>query len=628
MKNMTIPADIARQTLIQLAKNSLPPTPENYAATYKEIAGSKAIDAPSVNKTLQKVLVDASNKNPQFIDIENSINKAVKKQDWPALEAQFQKLFIENMKDSSSSEVNWPTLIRTLLKQLETSHKGITLSRKKEGLNRVLTNFAKDPAVLAEKVQSLMRSWGDISVSSDITTSGDHAGVNNQLEIQNEPVVTDKANSVVINSTQSNAAFIQMRDMMIRTLDLAIIPLLKDSPDSHNNAQLLRQQLSSKAADDVFTKNTNDLRGVLLAVETVLEDKQNISQALVELLSLLAQSMTELITDNQWFKVNIDIVNDVLSKSINLTSLQNAESSLKELIHKQSNLKPAVLDAQELLKQMATTFIARLVDISESTEEYHYKIETHQKKLSNINSIDELNGVLKSVLDDTRSIGLTVQRTREEFKDSQTKVNEAEKKIQELSSVLEYINTVANEDYLTGTLNRRGMEDALEREFSRADRHNTALSIAMMDIDHFKKINDQLGHGTGDQALAHFANVIKAVKRSTDVLARYGGEEFIIILPNTEQNDAIKVIERVQRKLTKQFFMHSDQHIVITFSAGVAQRQGGELPDAIIPRADAALYAAKNSGRNRVVGAPIVENEAIDTATITSPETLIIDARH
>lgn len=211
--------------------------------------------------------------------------------------------------------------------------------------------------------------------------------------------------------------------------------------------------------------------------------------------------------------------------------------------------------------------------------------------------------MLQNVLEDTRMIGLTVQRAREEFNDSKAKVTQAEHKIQEVTSVLEYINEVDNEDCLTGTLNRRGVEEALVREFSRADRHHTALCIAMMDIDHFKKLNDALGHSTGDVALAHFVKVIKAVKRATDVVARYGGEEFIIILPNTEQEDAVKVIERVQRKLTKAFFMHSDERVVITFSAGIAQRIGTESPDEIIPRADAALYAAKNAGRNRVVAA-------------------------
>ena len=296
-------------------------------------------------------------------------------------------------------------------------------------------------------------------------------------------------------------------------------------------------------------------------------------------------------------------MNDVLNKPINIATLDNAVGSLKELVHKQSNLKPALHDAQGLIKKMAETFILRLVDMTETTDEYHQKIENHQHKLSDVNSIDELNGVLQNVLEDTRMMGLTVQRTREEFNDSRAKVSQAEQKIQELTSVLEYINERANEDYLTGTLNRRGMEEALEREFSRADRHNTSLCIAMMDIDHFKKINDVLGHSTGDEALTHFAKIIKEVKRTTDVLARYGGEEFIIILPNTEQDDAVKVIERVQRKLTKEFFMHSDERVVITFSAGVAKRIGKETPGEIIPRADAALYAAKNAGRNRVIAA-------------------------
>jgi diguanylate cyclase len=620
IKNMTVPAEIARQTLIQLAKNSLPPTPENYTAAYKEIAGSKAIDAPSVNKTLQKVLADVSKQHPKFIEIEEAINKAVKKQDWAGLETQFRKLLLETMKETTASEVNWSTLIRTLLKQLETSHKGITLSRKKDGLSRVLTNFSKDPVVLADKVQALIQSWGSVTATSDIEVSASNP--------ENELAPADNTNPTTLNRTQIDITSSHLRDMLIRTLNLAIIPILEDVPTPHINAQNLLEQLRNNSTGQALTKNTHDLKGILLTVETELENKQNIQHTLVDLLGLLVKSMEELVGADQWLAGQIAIVTDILSKPISFTSLQNAESSLKELIHKQSNIKPAVLDAQELLKQMATTFISRLVDITESTDDYHHKIETHQKKLSNINSIDELNGVLKNVLDDTKTIGLTVQRTREDFKDSQIKIDEAEKKILELSSVLEYINEVANEDYLTGTLNRRGMEDALEREFNRADRHHTALSIAMMDIDHFKSINDQLGHNTGDQALIHFANVIKTVKRTTDILARYGGEEFIIILPNTEQDDAIKVIERVQRKLTKEFFLHSNQHVVITFSAGVAQRYDSESPDDIIPRADIALYEAKNSGRNRVIGASIDETKTLNSNELRQSEITLPNASH
>lgn len=627
MKNLTEPADLARQTLIQLAKNSLPPTPENYAATYKKIAGSKAIDAPSVNKTLQKVLIAASKKNPQFEAVEKVIARAVKKQDWTTLEKQFEKLFLNNTNsDDAASDVNWSALIRTLLRQLETSHKGITLSRKKEGLSRVLTNFAKKPAELAEKVQALMRAWGNDVSAVEAYDASDNADSKQPQKPEN---ISNKIVEPLASGTKDNGVHAaQSHDMMIRTLDLALIPLLKDASIARKKAETLLRQLRKQDAGERSASHVHDLNSILFSVETEIENKDQINQSLVDLLSLVSKSMAELVGDDEWLKGQIEIVSDVLSKPITIVNLQNADSSLKELIHKQANLKPAMHDAKELLKQMAATFITRLVDVTESTDDYHQKIEKHQKKLSTINGIDELNGVLKSVLDDTRSIGLTVQRTREEFHESQTKITQAEQKIQELTSVLEYINEVANEDYLTGTLNRRGMDEALAREFNRADRHNTDLCIAMMDIDHFKKLNDALGHSTGDEALAHFARVIKDVKRSTDVLARYGGEEFIIILPNTIQNEAIKVVERVQRKLTKNFFMHSNERVVITFSAGVAQRANQEPPEEIIPRADAALYEAKNSGRNRVTGAPMVEDEDIDLKPIPPSEETLGEARH
>jgi diguanylate cyclase len=615
MKNNTISTDIARQTLTQLAKNSLPPTPENYANTYNQIAGNKS---SSVSKSLQNTLSKVSKNNPQFVEYERSISSAVKKQDWTTLETELENLLSKSLNNKISNNVNWATLIRSLLKQLETGHKGITLSRKKEGLNKVLINFAKDPSILAEKIQALMRSWG--SSSSELTMLSSNSAKTENHELPSALESHQNTNEE-INSESASI----LREMMIRTLDLALIPLLDESTQSQEKAKNLLEDIRHK--NQVTEKSANDLKGVLFSIETELEEKDTVNEALIDLLALLAKSMSELIADDKWLKGQMDIINDVLAKPVNPSTLQNAESSLKALIHKQSNLKPALYDAQELLKQMAKTFITRLVDLTESTDEYHNKIEGHQQKLNNINGIDELNGVLHSVLEDTRTIGLTVQRTREEFTNSQNKVNAAELKIQELTSVLDYINEVANEDYLTGTLNRRGMEEALEREFNRADRHHTALSIAMMDIDHFKKLNDELGHTTGDEALTHFANVIKKVKRTTDVLARYGGEEFIIILPNTMQNDAIKVIERVQRMLTKEFFMHSDKRILITFSAGVAQRIDGETPDEIIPRADAAMYEAKANGRNRVIGAPI-EADIVEIVSPPSSDQPFDETRH
>lgn len=590
------PTEIARKTLLELTKVGLPPTPENYARVYEEITGPSQAKSASLSSTLQKVLAVLGKKDAKFLASSNALNKAIKKQDWPSVEQQITKLFLKSSA-ASSDNTNWASLIRTLLKQLETSHKGITLSRKKEGLTRVLINFSKDPLMLEIKLQALMRSWGESSSHklSDATESQTNLPAN-----LNTPQLAKDA------SEEAK----QLRSMLIRTIDLALIPILQYAPDSQKKAEALLQKLRQQHVNENLSLNEQELKSILFIIETEQENQQNINQTMINLLNLTAKSMEEMLVDDGWLTSQITVVKDVLNKKVSLVSLQNAEASLKELIHKQSNLKPAMQESKDLMKQMAETFITRLVDVTESTDEYHAKIENHQKQLNDIKGIDDLNGILKSVLDDTRNIGLTVHRTRDEFIQSQTKVEEAEKKIQELTSVLEYINEVANEDYLTGTLNRRGMDEALEREFNRADRHHTALSIAMMDIDHFKKLNDSLGHKTGDEALAHFAKVIKNVKRSTDVLARYGGEEFIIILPNTVESDAISVIERVQRALTKQFFMHSNEKVVITFSGGVAQRMPEETPDAIIPRADAALYEAKNAGRNRVIGAQSISGQA------------------
>jgi diguanylate cyclase len=179
-------------------------------------------------------------------------------------------------------------------------------------------------------------------------------------------------------------------------------------------------------------------------------------------------------------------------------------------------------------------------------------------------------------------------------------VQEAEHRILTLERELEEVSSLVREDQLTGALNRRGMDEAFDREISRATRAAASLSVALMDIDHFKKLNDTLGHQVGDQALVHLSRVVKKLLRPTDVLARYGGEEFLILLPNTDAGEGQQVMQRVQRDLTKEYFMHDNQKVLITFSAGVAEMRSGESRDRLIDRADAAMYWAKASGRNRV----------------------------
>jgi diguanylate cyclase len=203
---------------------------------------------------------------------------------------------------------------------------------------------------------------------------------------------------------------------------------------------------------------------------------------------------------------------------------------------------------------------------------------------------------------DTRAMQLDAIRSHEDMKETQQKVEEAEQRIRKLTAELDQASLLAHNDYLTGALNRRGMEEALEREFSRSDRGGSAICIALMDVDYFKRLNDSLGHEAGDTALAHLAKVTRDALRPTDVLARYGGEEFVIILPETDLEEGKRVMARVQRELTRNFFLHKNERVLITFSAGVAERRAEETADLTLKRADMALYEAKHSGRNRVIG--------------------------
>jgi diguanylate cyclase len=205
---------------------------------------------------------------------------------------------------------------------------------------------------------------------------------------------------------------------------------------------------------------------------------------------------------------------------------------------------------------------------------------------------------------ETRTIQLNAQKSRDELRSTQEKVKKSEARIHELEMELETTSDLVRHDQLTGVLNRRGLEDMFNKEVARAQRHDTLLCVGMLDIDNFKKLNDSLGHDVGDQALIHLANVCRETLRPQDTVARFGGEEFIILLPETPLEDASVALTRLQRELTKKFFLNDNEKVLITFSAGVTQMMPEDTQATVIKRADEAMYKAKQTGKNRVVTAP------------------------
>jgi len=166
------------------------------------------------------------------------------------------------------------------------------------------------------------------------------------------------------------------------------------------------------------------------------------------------------------------------------------------------------------------------------------------------------------------------------------------------------LKRLATTDPLTGALNRRHFMELMSREQRRAERYNAVFSMLMIDIDHFKRVNDTYGHQTGDQAIQAMADACQKALRPTDLLARYGGEEFIITLVHTDQVGAAKVAERL-RESVSEIELPTEQGVLkFTISVGVSTFFKRSLLEEIIGRADQALYQAKTSGRNRVCLAP------------------------
>ncbi|MDP3075502.1 GGDEF domain-containing protein [Bradyrhizobium sp.] len=173
----------------------------------------------------------------------------------------------------------------------------------------------------------------------------------------------------------------------------------------------------------------------------------------------------------------------------------------------------------------------------------------------------------------------------------------------ELKAANRRIEELAELDELTGSFNRRCIMHVLDEEVVRAHRGNTPCSVALIDLDWFKRINDTYGHPTGDEVLRAFAITVFANIRPIDKFGRYGGEEFLLLLPETSGEGAARILYRLRAIIADLDWSAFSPGMQVTISAGVATLKPNETPDIILARADSALYAAKARGRNRIASA-------------------------
>ncbi|NET01957.1 MAG: diguanylate cyclase [Sphaerospermopsis sp. SIO1G1] len=174
--------------------------------------------------------------------------------------------------------------------------------------------------------------------------------------------------------------------------------------------------------------------------------------------------------------------------------------------------------------------------------------------------------------------------------------------LEEQIALVQELERLANTDALTGIWNRRYLFMIATQEMNRSQRYNFAFSILLIDIDNFKKVNDTYGHSIGDEVIIFMTKIVQENLRLPDCFGRFGGEEFVILLPETDEDEAYIVAERIRTNIQNQYLQIADYKISITISIGISSYcLGDKNIDIILKRADHSLYQAKNQGRNRVI---------------------------
>jgi len=607
------PAEVARETFRQLSLSRTQPTPDAYQKVYNEIAGiaeepSESVTTDGAQQELETILLNFASalvhENKDYAAIGQQLSSCAQLHNWSdyqkGLNDFIEKIFVQIKNLQSKAAEDAKNLLRdsvadnqkqeSVLKDLLTRTLGLALPS--------LLSTAPELSAESETLSKLLKNAKSEKEMVDIGSRLK----NLCFKIEHIPSAghTEKAEPA---SMVDDPIIPMLSRLLSQTLTMAVSALLQNEPKLMATSDQLALQVKTAKTLSDFQSIESKIKELCYQITLKGDDTSEQLQLLLSLFKLLLENVSSLLDDDNWLRGQVIVIKDLITGEIDHRALLEATKGLKEVIYKQGMLKDSIAQNKVSVKQLMNLFVDRLSVFAHTTGEYHDKITSYSSKITHETSPEEINLVIDNILADTLHVQDQAKQSYDMMLSAQKEVSEAEARVAELEKKLAEMSDQVQKDQLTGSLNRRGLDELLEREGSRADRRKTPLSFGMLDIDNFKKINDTYGHTTGDGALIHLVSIIKKTLRSMDVVARYGGEEFAIIMPETSLKDAADTMMRVQRELTKHFFMAGEERVLITFSAGVAERHPTEDQQTLIIRADKAMYKAKASGKNRVITA-------------------------
>jgi len=597
-------AEIARRALKLLAERRVVPTPETFAEAFWESADAepRAVGPAGVLKNMGGDLVRQSRMSQQEVA---QMLQAAQGHQWGAVRDAIDRAL---QRRPGAGADAWPSMVLAILKQSDAQHASWTRARKLDSIVRVI-EAAADPSVVLDRLRRLVESWGP--------AMGQVPGGQAAVAAVAEPAVPQEsapapaeaaaARDVPEQDPSGGLAAAAAQAEAWRRLALRGLRALEQVCTGAEPVRMqLREYLAQAAESAARAPTRPELPPTewLLAIEREIAEEQRVRAGLQRVLGLLCDNLGQLAPDEAWLTSQLEPVRALLAGPIRSGQIAAAEHRLSALIAQQTQARRGLQEAKVALTQMLATLLERIGAMGNSADRFKDQVGGYQRQLQQSPDPTTLARIVNGLLTDTQSVREQIETSRTELAEARKKVGVYEARVSQLEQQLSEVSTLVQKDPLTNALNRRGLEQAFRAESARALRYDSPLTLAMMDLDNFKSVNDRLGHVAGDRALIHFVTTVHATMRPTDLTARSGGEEFAVLFPACSVQDGVEAIDRLQREMARRPFPYEHERLSLTFSAGVTQWRPGETLEQLMQRADASLYEAKKSGKNRVLRAP------------------------
>jgi len=609
------PAQLAKAALRRLALDKLEPTPDNYARAYQlEQGGPPPASLPErAQRTLERLVARGFEG-----DAATAILSALLDGDWERAE--------RAISEPQAGGDALATLIERLVRSVERGGKQWTTARKKDSLQRVLAGSRGDSVRLQQRLRQLVANW-----EADTVDAGDETAAAAGSAAAGEVVaVTPTSKSAPASATAARAeppaaeppaansvrqdappAGPQPGERAVAVLGNTVVRAMPSQDAiSRSLADAIAQAAQRFRQDSATQEDAREIEVLCDRADWVLQHREHLFEQISGLCLELTSSLTELAEDASWAQGQCDAMRLTVEEGLTARGVKSVSELLRTTRSRQAELRLERDSARDALKLLINRMLSELGELGSQTGRFHESVGRYADVIESADTLESLAGVVREMVEESRTVQLLVSQTQHRLEEEHARASELSNRVGELEGELRRLSSEVSTDQLTQIANRRGLLQAFDIECARLQRAEgdvpdenkpAGLSIGLLDIDNFKKLNDELGHSAGDEALKALAATVSKTLRPTDMVARYGGEEFVVLLPDTPVDEGQQILTRLQRSLTGGLFMHENKQIFVTFSAGVTAYCPGERIEDALERADMALYQAKRAGKNRTL---------------------------